>query len=48
MINHGGGRDGFGAKKGFFAALDPSPDVLHGGCMNGFLAICCIRREIMS
>jgi hypothetical protein len=25
MINHGGGRDGFGAKKGFFATLDAAP-----------------------
>jgi hypothetical protein len=35
-------------KKAFSRLLTPSPDVLHGGCMNGFLAICCIRREIMS
>jgi hypothetical protein len=25
MINHGGGGDGFGAKKGFFATLDATP-----------------------
>ncbi len=27
MINHGGGGEGFGAKKGFFATLDAAPSL---------------------
>ena len=30
MINHGGGGDGFGAKKGFFATLDATPFFAQG------------------
>jgi hypothetical protein len=35
-------------KRLFHDPLTGGPDLAHGGSMNGFLAICCICREITS
>jgi len=48
MINLGMGAKHLGGENGHFAALDGNGLLAHVGAMNGFLALCCICREITS